>query len=140
MFVKYFNYNYLSSRILFRQLWFSYVIMNIHIYKFSFRRENIKFHHQTNLHTFSTISTHPSSLTYFHLHSYPSFAILSWSVNYIDLTPNRTRKQKCYYLNQGYPTKQLTVIITRLGERELTPSSHYFRFQRIHGEKCLHPS
>ena len=65
--------------------------------------ENIKFHHKTDLHTFSTITTHPSSLTYFHIHSYPSYARLSWSVNYIDLTPNRTRKQKCHYLDQASP-------------------------------------
>jgi hypothetical protein len=45
----------------------------------------------TYFHLILTISTHPSSLTYFHLHSYPSSAGLSWSVNYIDLTPNRTR-------------------------------------------------
>ena len=103
LFEKSFNYYYPVQQFLFRQLWFSYVIMNIHIYTFLFfsKRENIKFHHKTNLHTFSTISTHPSFLTYFCLHSYPSSARLSWSVNYIDLTPNRTRKRKCRYLEQA---------------------------------------
>ena len=78
--------------------------MNIHkqiSLSFSFWREDIKFHHQTDLHIVSTITTHPSSLTYFHLHSYPSFARLSWSANYIGLTPNRTHKWKCRYLDQA---------------------------------------
>ena len=104
LFEKSFNYYYLVQQFYFKQLWFSYVITNIHIYTFLFfffGRENIKFHHKTDLHTVSTITTHPSSLTYFHLHSYPSSARLSWSVNYIDLTPNRTCKRKCHYLDQA---------------------------------------
>ena len=107
LFEKSFNYYYLVQQFYFKQLWFSYVIMNIHIYTFLFLyffwRENIKFHHKTDLHTVSTITTHPSSLTYFHLHSYPSSARLSWSIKYIDLTPNRTHKMKCPYLNQASP-------------------------------------
>ena len=75
----------------------SYIIMNIHLYTFFF----IKIHHMTYLHIVSTITTHPSSLTYFQLHSYPSSSRLSWSVSYTDLTPNRTRKWKCHYLDQA---------------------------------------
>ena len=96
LFEKSFNYYYSIQQFYFKQLWFSYVIMNIHLYTFFF----IKIHHMTDLHIVSTITTHPSSLTYFHLHSYPSSARLSWIVNYIDLTPNRTHKRKCHYLDQ----------------------------------------
>ena len=46
-------------------------------------------------------SKHPSFLTYFHLPSYPSSVRLSWSVSYTDLTPKRTRKWKCRYLDQA---------------------------------------
>jgi hypothetical protein len=107
LFEKSFNYYYPVQQFYFKQLWFSYVIMNIHIYTFLslffffFEGKTLNSTTRQISILFSTITTHPSSLTYFHLHSYPSSARLSWSVNYIDLTPNRTRKRKCRYLDQA---------------------------------------
>jgi hypothetical protein len=91
-----------SSVIYFKQLWFSYTIMNIHIYTFSFFFEGTTSHSTTRqISICLNYSTHPSFLTYFRLPSYPSSARLSWSANYIGLTPNRTRKWKCRYLDQA---------------------------------------
>jgi len=79
-------------------------------------------------------SNHPSSLTYFHiLNPIISSVGLCWSVNYIDLTLDKTRKRKCQLSQPSFPKKQLAIAITHLGKRGLTQPSHESRFQRI---KC----